>query len=196
MLAARRVIKGPFAVINADDYYGQTAFQVMYDYLENAEASHYTMIAYQVENTLTENGAVARGVCQVENGMLTNITERTKIYFKGEGIAFDEEDGTYPLSKGTPVSMNFWGFTADFMKELEEGFAPFLGKALRDNPIKGEYFLPFVVDKMIKQGKCDVRVLNSADKWYGVTYKEDKEAVVAALQSMKDKGEYPDKLWK
>ena len=196
VLAARKVIKGPFAVINADDYYGQTAFQVMYDYLENAEASHYTMIAYQVENTLTENGAVARGVCQVENGMLTNITERTKIYFKGEGIAFDEEDGSYPLSKGTPVSMNFWGFTADFMKELEEGFAPFLEKALRDNPVKGEYFLPFVVDKMIKQGKCDVRVLNSADKWYGVTYKEDKEAVVAALQSMKDKGEYPDKLWK
>ena len=196
VLAARKVIKGPFAVINADDYYGQTAFQVMYDYLENAEASHYTMIAYQVENTLTENGAVARGVCQVENGMLTNITERTKIYFKGDGIAFDEEDGTYPLSKGTPVSMNFWGFTADFMKELEDGFAPFLEKTLQENPIKGEYFLPFVVDKMIKQGKCDVRVLNSADKWYGVTYKEDKEAVVAALQSMKDKGEYPDKLWK
>lgn len=195
VLAAREVVDGPFAVINADDYYGQTAFQVMYDFLEKSEKSHYTMVGYEIENTITENGSVARGVCHVEDGKLIEINERTKIYPKDDKIVFEEDGKLTELPKGTTVSMNFWGFTEEFMDELKEGFPKFLEKALKENPEKGEYFLPGVADRMIKEGKCDVTVLKSRDKWYGVTYKEDKEGVVAALQMMKDKGEYPEVLF-
>ena len=202
VLAARKVIDGPFVAINADDYYGPSAFQSIYNFLENADDDdkyRYAMVGYPIENTLTENGYVSRGVCRTSSeNTLMGITERTKIQWSGEKIVFTEnEEKTWDeLKKGTLVSMNFWGFTRSFMKELEKRFPAFLDEALKFNPLKGEYFLPSVVDQLIKEGKAEVKVLKSFDKWYGVTYKEDKEGVVRALQAMKDKGEYPEKLWK
>lgn len=206
VMAARHAVDGPFVVINADDYYGPGAFQSIYEFLEKADDSenmyHYAMVGYQVENTMTENGYVSRGVCKTsEKGMLTEITERTKIQWNDEKIVFEDEasedgSGWTQLEKGTTVSMNFWGFTPSMLKELEARFPAFLGRAIVENPMKGEYFLPGVVDELIQEGKADVKVLKSADRWYGVTYKEDKESVVDAIQSMKDKGEYPEKLWK
>ena len=202
VLSARHFIDGPFAVINADDYYGPGAFQEIYDYLETAEDDEkyrYCMVGYQLENTLTENGHVARGVCEVTaDGRLSDIVERTKIMRREDGIAFTDDDGNtwVPLSEGTTVSMNFWGFTESFVREMQNRFPAFLDKALAENPQKAEYFLPGVVDQLIKEGKASVKVLKSQDKWYGVTYKEDKQSVVDALQAMKDKGLYPDKLWK
>ena len=202
VLAARHVVDGPFAVINADDYYGPGAFQSIYDFLENAQDSHFCMVGYPLENTMTENGYVSRGVCKTsEAGMLDEITERTKIQWQDGRIVFEDADaadgsGWSGLEEGTTVSMNFWGFTPYMMAELEGRFAAFMEKALKENPEKGEYFLPGVVDELIQEGKADVRVLKSMDRWYGVTYREDKESVVDALQSMKDKGEYPEKLWK
>lgn len=202
VLSARHLIEGPFAVINADDYYGPGAFASIYDYLEQAqddEKYRYCMVGYQLENTLTENGHVARGICQVsDKGYLEDIVERTKIMRRGGVAAYTEDDGEswHELAEGTTVSMNFWGFTQSFVREMEARFPAFLDKALAENPLKGEYFLPGVVDQLIKEQKASVRVLTSHDKWYGVTYKEDKESVVDALQSMKDKGLYPEKLWK
>ena len=202
VMSARHLIDGPFAVINADDYYGPGAFKSMYEYLEKAqddEKYRYCMVGYQLENTLTENGHVARGVCSVsEDGMLTDIVERTKIMRREGRIMFteDEEKTWEPLEEGTPVSMNFWGFTKSFMDEMVNRFPAFLENAVKENPLKGEYFLPGVVDQLIQEDKATVKVLRSADKWYGVTYKEDKKGVVDALQSMKDKGMYPDTLWK
>ena len=202
VLAARKVVDGPFAVINADDYYGPGAFQTMYSFLENAEDGdkyNYCMVGFQIENTLTENGYVSRGVCQLsEDSLLTDITERTKIQWQDDKIVYTEDDGEtwVELPRGTFVSMNFWGFTASMMKEMEDRFPAFLDKAMVENPMKGEYFLPGVVDQLIQEGQAEVKVLKSMDRWYGVTYKEDKESVVDALQSMKDKGEYPDVLFK
>ncbi len=201
VLAARHVVDGPMAVINADDYYGAGAFQSIYDFLERAaddEKYHYCMVGYQLENTLTENGYVSRGVCQTSaEGMLTEIVERTKIQRQGNQILYTGEngEGMIPLKPGSTVSMNFWGFTTSMLRELEARFNAFLEEALKSNPLKGEYFLPGVVDQLLKEGKADVKVIPSYDRWYGVTYREDKEAVVAALQAMKDKGEYPQKLW-
>lgn len=202
VLAARHLADGPIAVINADDYYGPGAFQSIYNFLENAEDGEkyqYCMVGYQIENTLTENGFVSRGVCKTSaDGLLTEITERTKIQWENEKIVYTEDDGESKteIPKGTTVSMNFWGFTPSMMKEMEAGFPAALDKILAENPMKGEYFLPSVADRLIREGKAEVKVLKSQDRWYGVTYKEDKESVVSALQSMKDKGEYPDKLWK
>lgn len=202
VMAARHLADGPIAVINADDYYGPGAFQMIYDFLEGAcdgEKYSYCMVGYDIENTLTENGFVSRGVCKTsEQGFLTEITERTKIQWKDGEIVYTEDGGkTWKnLAKGTTVSMNFWGFTPSMMKEMEVGFPAALDKILAENPLKGEYFLPGVVDRLLREGKAEVKVLKSRDRWYGVTYKEDKESVVSALQSMKDKGEYPDKLWK
>lgn len=201
VMAARHLADGPIAVINADDYYGPGVFQTIYDFLEGAcdgEKYSYCMVGYDIENTLTENGFVSRGVCKTsEQGFLTEITERTKIQWKDGEIVYTEDDGkTWKnLPKGTTVSMNFWGFTPSMMKEMEAGFPAALDKILAENPLKGEYFLPGVVDRLLREGKAEVKVLKSRDRWYGVTYKEDKESVVSALQSMKDKGEYPDKLW-
>ncbi|MCQ2547767.1 MAG: nucleotidyltransferase [Clostridia bacterium] len=200
VMAARNLIDGPFAVINADDYYGSGAFQSMYDYLEQAQDGdkyNYAMVGYQVENTLTENGTVSRGVCkQSDQGMLVDIVERTKIgWFDGK-ICYDEDGALTEVEKGALVSMNFWGFTKSFMDEMIARFPAFLEKALVENPMKGEYFLPGVVDALLKEDKAQVKVLKSADKWFGVTYKEDKEGVTNALESMKDHGLYPEKLWR
>lgn len=202
VLACRHLINGPFAVINADDYYGAGGFSSIYDYLtshKDSEKYDYCMVGYRLENTVTENGHVARGVCDIdETGYLSQVTERTKIMRKDDGISYTEDDGKswVKLPENTIVSMNFWGFSCSMMKELENGMPDFFDNVVRENPIKGEYFLPGVADRLIKEGKARVKVLTSHDKWYGVTYKEDREDVKNALESMKDKGFYPDKLWK
>lgn len=201
ILSAADVIDAPFAVINADDYYGPEAFQVMFDYLSthaDDEVYEYSMVGYLLENTVTENGHVARGVCVTDaSGYLASVTERTRIETFPGGIHFTEDDGKTwtELPGGTVVSMNLWGFTPSFVGEATLRFAKFLDKALVENPIKGEYFLPSVVSELVAEGKARVKVLHSPDKWYGVTYKEDKPVVVAAINEKIGAGVYPEKLW-
>ena len=201
VLSAIDVVDGPFAVINADDYYGKDAFQKIYDYLathEDDDKYRYTMVGYQLENTLTENGHVARGVCSLnEAGQLAKVVERTQIEKKGDGAAYTEDGGEtwVDLPQGSIVSMNMWGFTASFLQETQAGFEAFLKEGLATNPMKCEYFLPTVVSNLLAADKATVQVLTSADKWYGVTYKEDKPVVVAAIKAMKESGLYPEQLW-
>ncbi len=197
VLSALDEIDGPFAVINADDYYGAGAFQLVYDFLTNNqddEKYHFAMVSYILKNTLTENGHVARGVCEVdEQSRLTDIVERTKIIKTKTGAAYSEDDGQTwtEISPESQVSMNLWGFTESMMKELKERFPAFLEKNLPVNPLKCEYFLPFVVDELLVEGKADVKVLPTQDRWYGVTYKEDKPVVTAAIAKMEEEGKYP-----
>lgn len=201
ILCCKDKVKGPFAVINADDFYGREAFTKIYDFLDTIKENQstvYTMVGYQLENTLTENGSVARGVCDVnEEGFLTEITERTKIERFPDGAKyFDSEQDTWeyiPFDK--TVSMNLWGFKEDIMKELEEEFNKFLETEVSINPTKSEFFLPTVVQHMIEKQKVQVKVLNSDDKWFGVTYKEDKEVVQNEIAKLKKQGVYPTNLW-
>lgn len=202
VLAARHLVDSNFCVINSDDYYGPEAFRVMYDFLSgNSDDEHkynYSMVGYEVQKTLTENGHVSRGVCQeTDNGYLADIVERTKIMHHDGAIAYTEDDGETwtEVPEGTTVSMNFWGFTPSILKEMEAGLPAFLTETLANNPQKGEYLLPKCVDELIKAGRAQAKVLKSHDRWYGVTYKEDKEGVVAALQALKDSGLYPQTLW-
>ena len=201
VLSCLSVVDGPFAVINADDYYGQQAFQMIYDYLashEDTDRYQYTMVGYLLENTLTENGHVARGVCETNaDGKLTEITERVRIEKRADGPAYTEDDGATwtPLAGDTVVSMNMWGFTNSMLPEIRDRFAAFLSENLSKNPLKCEYFLPFVVDELIREGKAEVTVLKSRDRWYGVTYKEDKPVVVEAIKNMRSAGLYPQGNW-
>ncbi len=199
-LAARNIVDGPFAVINADDYYGPEAYQEIYNYLSthaDGDMYEYVMVGYLLKNTVTENGTVARGVCEeTADHFLTQVTERTKIE-KGEPPRYTEDDGDTwtDLSADTIVSMNMWGFTRSFLDEALARFPAFLDKTLAENPEKGEYFLPTVVSQLIDEGKARVKVLRSEDKWYGVTYREDKPTVVAAIAEKTGSGLYPDRLW-
>ena len=202
VLSCAEVIDGPFVVINADDYYGTHAFKMAYDFLAQAQEdtvpAQYMMVGYRLENTLTDNGYVSRGVCETDaDGYLADLNERTHIEKRDGGAAYTEDDGkTWTSLPGdTPVSMNMWGFTGGFMKELVKRFPVFLEKSIPENPLKCEYFLPFVVDELLQEKKAAVRVLTTQDKWYGVTYKEDKPVVVAAIQNLKDQGLYPQGLW-
>lgn len=201
VLSCLSAVDGPFAVINADDYYGREAFQIIYDFLtthQDDEKYQYTMVGYYLKNTLTENGHVARGVCIAdEEGKLTGITERTHIEKHADGPAYTEDDGETwtKLPEDTIVSMNMWGFTSSILQELNNRFARFLEENLRKNPLKCEYFLPFVVDELLKENKAEVTVLKSPDRWYGVTYKEDKPVVVEAIKNMRFAGLYPQGNW-
>lgn len=198
VLSCDGMIDGPFAVINADDYYGKETFSLIYNELKKAtKENEFCMVGFKIENTLTENGHVARGVCQTnEDGFLTDIVERTKIAIRDGKIMFTEDDGETwnELEKGSTVSMNCWGFSNMMMQELGARFAAFLDRN-KDNMLKCEYFLPFVVDELLKEGKVSVKVLDTTEKWYGVTYKEDKQAVVEALRKKVEDGVYPGKLW-
>ena len=199
-LSVRKLVDGPFAIINADDYYGPEAFQEIYNYLsthQDGDMYEYVMVGYLLKNTVTENGTVARGVCEeTADHFLTQVTERTKIE-KGEPPRYTEDDGATwtDLSADTIVSMNMWGFTRSFLDEALARFPAFLDKALAENPEKGEYFLPTVVSQLIGEEKARVKVLRSEDKWYGVTYREDKPAVMAAIAEKTAAGLYPDRLW-
>lgn len=201
ILCCEGVVDGPFAVINADDYYGKQAFKEIYNQLaacSDTDRYQYAMVGYHLNNTMTEHGYVARGVCSTdENGKLVDIHERTRIEKRGDDGAYTEDDGaTWTTLPGdTTVSMNLWGFTASILKELKERFGAFLEREVPGNPLKCEYFLPFVVDELLKENKAEVTVLKSRDRWYGVTYKEDKETVVQAIRNLKDQGLYPEKLW-
>ncbi len=202
ILAARGVIDAPFAVVNADDYYGPQAFREIFSYLsaheDGPKLREYAMVGYLLKNTVTENGHVARGVCTTdENGYLAGVVERTRIEQRPDGIAFTEDDGASwtPLAPDTLVSMNLWGFTPSFVHEAEARFAAFLEKTARDDPLKGEYFLPSVVSALIAENKARVRVLASRDTWYGVTYQADKPVVTAAIAEKTARGDYPDNLW-
>lgn len=203
VVCAREAIgSAPFAVINADDYYGKAAFKEIYDYLSahgDDEKYRYCMVGYELGKTVTDNGSVARGVCQTNaEGYLESVVERTKIEKQEGGIRFTEDDGKTwtDLSDKATVSMNMWGFTPSFAAESEARFPAFLDKALKENPMKGEYFLPSTVSALLAENKATVRMLYSPDKWYGVTYAADKPVVVAALKAMTEQGLYPDGLWK
>ena len=189
----RGVVSEPFAVINADDFYGAQAFQCLYDYLKDAQDDdkyRYCMVGYRVENTLTENGTVSRGICEAdENGYLADIVERTAISRNANGVISDPEAGE--IAEGTLVSMNMWGFTPSFLDELETGLRTFMTDELPKNPTKGEYYLPFAVDHLIQNGQATAKVLQTSAQWYGVTYKEDKPVVVDALRRMTEAGLYP-----
>jgi hypothetical protein len=201
ILCCKDVLDAPFAVINADDFYGRDAFVKLYNFLKNAGESDpmkISMVGYILENTLTENGHVARGICRVNSeDYLEKIDERTMIQ-KIDGQAhYSEDDGKtfIPVSNTAPVSMNMWGFPLAYLQALEEKFPIFLKKTVKENPLKGEFYLPVVVDELLNEEKATVKVLHSADKWFGVTYKEDKPMVEAGIQRLKDNGTYPTKLW-
>jgi dTDP-glucose pyrophosphorylase len=200
VMAARHSVDGPAVVINADDYYGPHAYRFMFDHLSSAkndEKCRYAMVGYALKNTVTEHGHVARGVCRVNaDGFLTGIDERLKIMRRGEDIAYTEDDETWiKLPTDAIVSMNFWGFTDGFMDETVREFPNALDKILRTDPLKGEFQLPRTVGDMVDSGRATVKIMTTDDRWYGVTYREDRQSVVNNLQSLKDSGVYPDKLW-
>ncbi len=201
ILCADDVIDAPFAVINADDYYGPEAFQVIYDYLsthQDDDVYEYSMVGYLLKNTVTENGSVSRGVCVTdENGYLNSVTERTCIETYENGIHYSEDNGSSwtDISGESVVSMNLWGFSRSFVDEVNSRFPAFLDRALTENPMKGEFYLPSVVSALIDEGKARVKVLHSTDRWHGVTYKEDKPDVVAAIEEKTAAGLYPAPVW-
>lgn len=201
ILSCRGAVDGPFAVINADDYYGVHALKEIYNYLsqnEDDEKYRYAMVGYHLIKTMTDNGSVSRGVCETdEEGYLTGITERTQIEKTEDGAAFTEDGGKSwtNIDPECIVSLNMFGFTASMLGELEARFPKFLEKGLKENPLKCEYFLPTVVGELIEEGKATVKVLESKDRWYGITYKEDKQSVVDAVVRMKEEGTYPLHLW-
>ena len=201
LCAANEIDGAPFAVINADDYYGKSAFHVIYEALAHAqdgEKYNYFMVGYELGKTVTENGSVARGVCETnEAGYLTGIVERTRIEKQPDAIRFTEDGETWTeLSPETTVSMNLWGFTSSFLPETAARFPEFLRTAVPKNPAKAEYFLPLTISQLLDEDKATVKVLHSPDKWFGVTYAADKPVVVAALKEMTEEGKYPDGLWK
>lgn len=200
VLCCKELIDAPFAVINADDYYGISAFKEAYDALsamEDTEPAHYMMVGYHVENTLSDNGHVSRGVCTVDdNGMLTDVCERTHIIKTTDGPLYTEDGETYHrIPTGTLVSMNLWGFTPNFVQALERDFPAFLDDALADNPLKAEFFLPTEVNTLLSAEEATVQVRSSHDRWFGVTYQEDKPVVAQAVKRMEDDGLYPRGLW-
>lgn len=201
ILCCKDVVKEPFAVINADDYYGRSAFDELYKFLtthEDDEKYRYAMVGYQLGNTLTDNGSVARGICVTDDdGYLVELAERTKIVKTEKAAAFTEDDGETwtEVALDTPVSMNMWAFSPSIIGELQAAVDCFFAEEVEKNPLKSECFLPIEVDKLLKAGKATVEVLHSADKWFGVTYKEDKPFVMESIRNLKDAGVYPDVLW-
>ena len=193
----RNVLHGPFAVINSDDFYGRTAFSTIYEFLRTNDDEHcYAMVGYRVRNTVTEFGSVARGVCHVQDGMLLDITERTKIFKRGQDAAYTEDGETFvPLSGDSLVSMNFWGFTPEILDEIWDAFPAFLAENLPVNPEKCEFYLPTFVGSRLAEGKVRVRVLPCMETWHGVTYKEDLDSVKSAIGALKREGTYPARLW-
>ena len=194
ILACKDVVNEPFAVINADDYYGKEGLKKVHEYLCNPAKSdkkfNFCMAGFEVGNTLSDNGTVTRGICQVKDGILTKIVE-TKEIGKGDNCA-TTPDGNVPLNQ--PVSMNMWGLTPDIFPELEKRFVTFLG-SIEGNEMKAEYLIPTIIGDMVEEGLADVHVLPTSDKWFGVTYKEDKALVVSSFGELVEQGVYKKKLW-
>lgn len=197
LLACKGIVNEPFAIINADDFYGKDAYQVVFDYLtKEISDDNYAMVGFKCLNTLTENGTVTRGLCEERDGCLSSIREIQKIALK-DGHAIYEDDGEWKeMDDNSLVSMNFWGFTPKIFDELEPIFKNFLAENLSKNPLKCEHVIPTAIGTLVSEGKCKVKMLSSKDKWFGVTYKEDKPDVVARIAEKKASGEYPDILWK
>jgi NDP-sugar pyrophosphorylase family protein len=196
VLAARDAVKEPFCVINADDFYSRDSYEQMAKFLTSeVNDETYSLMGFQINKTLSDYGSVSRGVCQVDDaGLLTDIHERTQVYFKNSDVVFEENGVEFPLASNTPVSMNFWGFTP---KVFEDSVAMFVAFALanKENP-KAEFFIPLVAEKLIKEGKASFKVLPTDSKWFGVTYKEDKPIVQANIDALVSTGVYPSNLWK
>lgn len=196
MYVAREKIREPFSVINADDFYGRDAFKVMADFLiNNSDPTHYSMVGYELSKTISEHGAVSRGICSTDqNSFLTDVTEGIGIQEHDGGIGFPGPDGSWVmLPSSTPVSMNFWGFMPGIYEYLEPGFANFLKN--QSNNIKSEYYIPTLVNDLIKSGQTSVKVLNSSAVWFGVTYREDRDMTVGKIAQLVKQGTYPEKLW-
>ena len=198
LACCKGTVTGPFAVINADDFYGRTAFSEIYDFLAaQTDDSKYAMIGYRLRNTVTEFGSVARGICEIKDGVLQGVTERTKIFKKGEDAGYTEDgDHIIPLAGNTIVSMNLWGFSAGVLDALWDRMGTFLKDAIVTDPLKCEYFLPYVVNEQLKDKSASVRVLPCEESWYGVTYREDLHSVKQAIANMKHDGIYTENLWK
>ena len=196
VLCAKEAVQGPFAVINADDFYGRSAYCALFDFLRaDRDGSEHAMVAYLLKNTVTEYGSVARGICRVDGGYLSDIVERLHIEKRGEDGAYTEDGENWvPLSGHSPVSMNVWGFGPGMMEELERRFPEWLDKNLPENPLKCEYFLPFVANALIKEGTGSIRVLNCLETWHGITYREDMESVVSYIAALRAQGVYPETL--
>ncbi len=198
VLAARDIIDAPFAVINADDYYGREGFVKIYDFLKNkADLTHNCMVGFEVEKTLSKNGTVSRGICEAKDGKLTNITEHLKIGKKDDGTIVDTlPDGSeIVIPSDAPVSMNLWGFGLEYMEVLKAGFVEALEVLMKDNPMKGEFYIQSPINKQISDGSASYEILTSSDRWFGVTYKEDKPEVVRQFSALKSNGTYPLNLW-
>lgn len=195
LLMAAGVINEPFAVINADDFYGADAFKVLYQHLKNADEGQYAMVGYELQNTLSEHGTVSRGVCECNEKMhLVSVTERTKIARSGNAIIYMDEAGVPTgLQPKTIVSMNCWGFTKGFFKKLEEGFNEFIRE--NANTTKGEFYIPTVVNHLLDSGEASVKVLQSSARWFGVTYREDRNHAMKELAALTASGKYPDRLF-
>jgi dTDP-glucose pyrophosphorylase len=198
VLMAKDVIHEPFAVINADDYYGRKSYKIMNHFLTQTSEEapgNYCMVGFELQKTVSEHGSVARGVCQVDrNGYLTGMVERTKVYLKDKGILYEDEDGSvHTLNPRDTVSMNLFGFTPDFFYHIEEDFKAFLKKNAK-NP-KAEIYIPYVVNNLLAAGKSTMSVLQTPDSWFGVTYQDDKPIVLKAIQDLVDDGIYPESLW-
>ena len=198
VLAARDIIDAPFAVINADDYYGKEGFRKIYRFLtEKADATHNCMVGFEIEKTLSENGTVSRGICKASNGLLTDIEEHLKVGKEADGSITDTlPDGSkLVIPSDSPVSMNLWGFGREYVDILRDGFWTALKQILSENPLKGEYYIQSPINEQIASGSASYEVLTSSDKWFGVTYKEDKPGVVAKFAELKASGSYPVELW-
>ena len=202
VLSARDIIDAPFAVINADDYYGREGFEKIYEFLTTkADSAHNCMVGFHIENTLSENGTVSRGICSSKDGKLVDIVEHLKVGKETEGEYAGQITDTLPdgskqiIPSDAPVSMNLWGFAGEYMQTLEEGFKNALAGIMENNPMKGEYYIQSPINQQIAEGSCSYEVLTSADKWFGVTYKEDKPGVVAKFAELKASGVYPMELF-
>lgn len=200
VLCCKDIIKEPFAVINADDFYGLEAFRVLYEFLATCTDDNkyrYAMVGYELKNTLTEYGYVARGCCTVDKqGYLVDIVERTRIEKRGDCAAYTEDGEHFvPIPLDMTVSMNTWAFTPSILAELEAASKLFFETKVKENPLKAEYFLPMEVGRLLQEKKATVKVLPSSDKWFGVTYKEDKAFVVESIKKLKQAGVYPEQLW-
>ena len=196
VLMAKGLINEPFAVINADDFYGRESFQVLADYLKSVEGTtgKYCMVGYRVANTLSENGSVSRGVCATdENGYLTDVVERTKIEKVGDKIIYTEDGVDTEIAPNSPVSMNMWGFTPEYFEYVEKAFVEFL--QARGQELKSEFYIPTLVNDMIRSGKATCKVLDTTSKWFGVTYAEDRPQVVMKINNLVKEGVYPEKLF-
>ena len=196
VLMAKDLIREPFAVINADDFYGRESFQVLADYLKSVEGTtgKYCMVGYRVANTLSENGSLSRGVCATdENGYLTDVVERTKIEKVGDKIIYTEDGVDTEIAPNSPVSMNMWGFTPEYFEYVEKAFVEFL--QARGQELKSEFYIPTLVNDMIRSGKATCKVLDTTSKWFGVTYAEDRPQVVMKINNLVKEGVYPEKLF-